>query len=388
MTFANFSVKQFLAEYWQRKPLLIKGALPGFADPLSPEELAGLACEPEVESRLVTTKGKHYQLQTSPFEESDFTSLPEQHWTLLVQAVDQFVPEVKALLESVAFIPSWRVDDVMISYATAGGGVGPHFDYYDVFLVQGMGKRIWKTGQLCSPGDEQITSSGLKLLAQFDTRAEYHLDPGDVLYVPPGVAHWGIAENDSLCYSLGFRAPSHSEMLLGFTDALADNLLPDQRFQDPQLRPDAIPGEITPAALHFVRQTIRKAMQNDALLARWFGTMQTEPRYPELLRPRPRATLKNASMLVPAPASRFAWTEQDNQLLLFVNGQCVTLPTQATLRRLLPLLCGHGVPFATNPFLRATSSRKLLEHLLKTGALLEVKPALRHIAPKGNQQEK
>lgn len=135
------SAQRFLRRHWQRKPLLLRQAFPGFRDPLSPEELAGLACEQEVESRLVFTEPATWRLRQGPFAETDFTSLPERDWTLLVQAVDHWVPEVKALLQSVPFLPSWRVDDVMVSYATPGGGVGPHFDYYDVFLVQGQGSR-------------------------------------------------------------------------------------------------------------------------------------------------------------------------------------------------------------------------------------------------------
>ena len=371
MNFANFSVNRFLAEYWQRKPLLIKCALPDFCDPLSPEELAGLACEAEVESRLVSTRRGQYQLRTSPFNESDFTRLPRHNWTLLVQAVDQFVPEVKALLRAVDFIPSWRVDDVMISYATKGGGVGPHFDYYDVFLVQGQGSRTWRIGQQCNAGDEQLTTSGLKLLPVFESSAEYNMAPGDVLYVPPGLAHWGIAETDSLCYSLGFRAPSVSDLLLGFTDTLVDNLAPDQRFRDSRLSASDVAGEITPTAMQSVRHLLNQALADDEALLKWFGGMQTEPRYPDLIVPRPKATIGHATQFSPAPASRFAWHEQEKTLLLFVNGQTMALKNQATMRQLLPLLCRHGEPFEARVFLRSKASRELLEQLLKTGALLK-----------------
>src|SRR3990167_5289063 len=149
--------EQFLKRYWQREPVLLQQALPGFRDPITPEELAGLALEDEIEARLVFTKGKDWTLKPGPFQEKDFTSLAERNWTLLVQSVDQWVPAVKQLLQSVPFIPSWRVDDVMISYATQGGGVGPHFDYYDVFLVQGQGSRQWRIGQHCSAADELRT---------------------------------------------------------------------------------------------------------------------------------------------------------------------------------------------------------------------------------------
>src|SRR5690606_1072476 len=187
------------------------------ADPLSPEELAGLACESFVESRLVSRSNDDWRMRNGPFRERDFLKLPERDWTLLVQAVDQWLPEVRKLLRHVDFLPSWRVDDVMISYATPGGGVGPHFDYYDVFLVQGLGSRVWKLGQWCTAADELRSESGLKLLRHFETRAEYTLHPGDVLYVPPGLAHWGTSIDNSLCYSLGFRAPSVAELLMDYS---------------------------------------------------------------------------------------------------------------------------------------------------------------------------
>src|SRR5688500_10960091 len=214
MNFGKLSIAQFLRDYWQKKPLLIRNGFPDFVDPISPEELAGLACEDDVEARLVFTRKNTWKLDTGPFSERHFTTLPSRNWTLLVQAVDQWVPEVKAMLEHVNFIPSWRVDDVMVSYATPNGGVGPHFDYYDVFLVQGQGSRLWKTGQRCTSLDISRTSSGLKLLADFHTEQEWLLETGDVLYVPPGVAHWGTSRDNSLCYSLGFRAPSVGEMVL------------------------------------------------------------------------------------------------------------------------------------------------------------------------------
>lgn len=372
LRFANFDSERFLREYWQRQPLLIKGALPNFADPLEPEELAGLACEDGVESRLVFTKGKQYRMRQSPFEESDFTALPDKNWTLLVQAVDHFVPEVKALLQCVDFIPSWRVDDVMISFATRGGGVGPHFDYYDVFLVQGLGQRTWRLGQRCNVGDTLLTSSGLKLLRDFHTTAEYTLEPGDVLYVPPGLAHWGIAENDSLCYSLGFRAPSVADMLLGFTDQLAANLPPDHRYTDPQpLAPNA-GGELTEAALAQVRKLLQEALADDAALVRWFGELQTNPRHADLITPpRRKRPLQENSKVRLHLASRLAWYEDkaSKTLLCFIDGESLVLKPSAQLKRLLAQLATPALPFAAGPFLKTESTRNLLERLLAEGRL-------------------
>ena len=371
MRFANFSVDQFLSEYWQRKPLLIKGALPNFEDPLTPEELAGLACEDGVESRIVFTRGANYRMQQSPFQESDFTSLPRKNWTLLVQAVDQYLPEVKALLQCVNFVPSWRVDDVMISYAAPGGGVGPHFDYYDVFLVQGRGHRTWRVGQECSSDDTLRTASGLKLLKEFHQTAEYTLEPGDVLYVPPGIAHWGVSQDASICYSLGFRAPAVADMLLGFTDFLAAALPPDLRYTDPQPLSGEEGGEISTAALQQVRRLLEASLQDDTALARWFGELQTTPRYPELISPPRRVKPINAENWVCLnSASRLAWheTQDSKQLLCFIDGESVELRSSAQLKKLLQALA-QSKPFAAAPFLRVAATRQLLERLLAEGQL-------------------
>lgn len=362
----------FLSEYWQRKPVLIRQGLPDFTDPLSPEELAGLACEAELESRLVFTKPKRYTLQTSPFTEDDFTSLPANNWTLLVQAVDQFIPEVKALLNSVGFLPSWRLDDVMVSYATKGGGVGPHFDYYDVFLIQGQGSRVWRTGQHCSSQDLLRTDSGLKLLSEFRTESEWTLHSGDILYVPPGIAHWGISEDNSLSYSIGFRAPSLADMLLGYSDELADQCTPDQRYQDPPLHPTPLSGEIDQAALASARTSLLSLLQNDTALMQWFGTAVTQPRNPAAIQPRKKLT--DSMLQAPSyslnPASRLAWHRQANTLYVFTDGGCEQFRYSAALAALLQKLAGPGGRIATASFTKSTSCRQLMKHLLLQGTLL------------------
>lgn len=331
--------ERFLRDYWQRKPVLLRQALPGFVDPVSPEELAGLACESHIEARLVFTQGKKWELKSGPFKTRDFSALPDRNWTLLVQAVDQYVPGVRRLLRTVPFVPNWRVDDVMISYAVRNGGVGPHFDYYDVFLVQGQGSRIWKTGQHCTAADELRTDSGLKLLKRFDTRQEWELHSGDVLYVPPGVAHWGVSRDDSLCYSIGFRAPSASDMLLGFSDEVAAGLSPDLRFADPQRTQPLRTGEITANDLAQARRMLRQALQDDDALVRWFGSQMTQPRNPELIEPdstRPTA----ASLLSLHPASRLAWQLEGRQVRVFVDGEHTVLPASSKLRNILQQLAG------------------------------------------------
>lgn len=366
------SAAGFLKRYWQREPLLLRQAFPQFRDPITPEELAGLACEQEVESRLVFTEPANWRLRNGPFIERDFTSLPERDWTLLVQAVDQWVPQVKQLMQSVPFLPSWRIDDIMISYATAGGGVGPHFDYYDVFLVQGQGSRVWRTGQRCTAQDELRTDSGLKLLSHFAVEAEYELHSGDVLYVPPGVAHWGTSNDDSLSYSIGFRAPSLAEMLIGFSDHVSDGLSADQRYADPPLQPAIAPGEISARALQQARGQLLALLDDDAALAEWFGSAMTQPRYPDSMTPRRKlsAAAQNAAQFRLHPASRIAWTQQQDTLLVFSDGASSQWPDSAALRRLCQQLAIPGAAIPAGLCSRNAACRALRDQLLLQGSLL------------------
>jgi 50S ribosomal protein L16 3-hydroxylase len=183
MHFTNVDIDTFLRETWQQKPLLIRNPWAAWANPLEPDELAGLACEAEVESRLVTGGEGLWAVEHGPFDEKRFGALGKSPWTLLVQAVDHHVPKVAALLAPFRFVPNWRIDDVMVSYATDGGGVGPHYDQYDVFLIQGAGQRRWRVGQNCDGGSALLPHEDLRLLAAFEATDEWVLEPGDILYV-------------------------------------------------------------------------------------------------------------------------------------------------------------------------------------------------------------
>ena len=181
MKLNNFDTETFLRDYWQQKPLLIRNAFADWINPLEPDELAGLACEPEVESRLIIGAQGSWAVEHGPLAEARFAVLGQEPSTLLVQAVDHHVPEVAALLAPFRFIPNWRIDDVMVSYATDGGGVGPHFDQYDVFLIQGHGQRRWRVGQLCDDTSALLPHDELRLLADFQATDEWLLEPGDSL---------------------------------------------------------------------------------------------------------------------------------------------------------------------------------------------------------------
>ena len=276
MALQNFDPQWFLDQVWQRKALLLKAALPDYECPLDGNDLAGLACEDGVDSRIILEKDGGWELRNGPFNEEDFSALPASNWTLLVQSVDHYLPELSELLAQFRFIPRWRTEDIMVSYACDGGNVGPHFDQYDVFLVQGSGRRRWKIGAHCSADTAISNHSGLRLLQDFTAEEEYLLEAGDVLYVPPGVAHWGVAEGDDcITLSVGFRAPSEAALVSDFGDDIASFLDESIRYQDPQLDAKAHPAEISADVRQHVKSLIMRHIDNDAHLARWFGEMMT-----------------------------------------------------------------------------------------------------------------
>ncbi|WP_347332598.1 cupin domain-containing protein [Marinimicrobium locisalis] len=319
----NTSVDTFLREYWQKKPLLIRNAFPDFESPIDGDELAGLALEEDVESRLVLEHGQTpWELRQGPFEEHTFSHLPNSHWTLLVQAVDQWVPEVQALLADFRFLPDWRLDDIMVSYATDQGSVGPHFDYYDVFLLQGSGKRRWRIGQQCDSQSPRVEGTALNILKDFYPEDDWVLNPGDMLYIPPGVAHWGTAEGDDcITYSIGFRAPSVADVLTELSQDIASGLTNDQRYRDPAQPLGATAGEIPPETLNTLRALIQEQL-TDTALADWFGRYMTLPKYPEL-EPEEgeEGDWQNFEQLERHPASRFAYTADADNAHLYVDGE-------------------------------------------------------------------
>lgn len=290
----NISPDQFLAEYWQKKPLLIKNAIPDFQGLLSPDELAGLACEDEVQSRLVEQINGNWQVTHGPFSAEDFSTLPEHanpdhRWTLLVQSVNHFLPEASALLQQFNFIPHARLDDLMVSYAPDGGGVGPHFDSYDVFLLQGMGKRLWRIS--AQTDLTLVENAPLRILKNFDTSQEWLLSAGDMLYLPPHLAHWGIAVNDSgedcMTYSIGFRAPKHRELATEFLGYLQDKLQQDENllpgiYQDADLTLQKHAAEISRNMIRKVSHTFNQIQWSDDMVADFLGRYLSEPK-PDVL---------------------------------------------------------------------------------------------------------
>lgn len=376
-----FDSKDFLAQYWQKKPVLLPKLIPGFADSLSPEELAGLACEELVESRLVTqAEPNKWQLHHGPFDESDFTQLPESNWTLLVQAVDQWVEDVADIKTLFNFLPSWRIDDIMISFAAAGGSVGPHYDYYDVFLLQGQGERNWKIGDRVNSDVELIPGEELSLLKNFETTSQFNLTAGDALYIPPRFAHWGTATSDSLCYSVGFRAPSMAEMIEGFSDFIIKDQDPAQRYEDNDAQADSRSAEIRPEFLDASYRQLTKQLAEKQKFAGWFGCYVSQPKYPELIQPLDdglspedfAALLQDGVQLTKNPSSRFAFMESAEMdcVFLFVDGAMVSFSLEHLSTIVVLCETSAAIPGTANNLLADSNIAELLRQLLNQGSLL------------------
>ena len=272
MRLAGFDPAAFLCDSWQQAPLLIRNPWKSWTNPLTPEELAGLSCETGSEARLIERKPKGWRVDHGPFKPGRFKKLGKHPWTLLVQGVDRVVPPVAALIEAFRFIPDWRIDDVMVSYASDGGGVGAHFDQYDVFLVQGLGERRWQIGTKCDGSTPLLPNDDLRLLARFEATDEWVLRPGDMLYVPPGFAHHGVAVGDDcMTYSVGFRAPSRAELIAHWCDDVLSRLTDDDRYTDPGLAVQDDPTVIADAALDRMHAMVLDKLGDRDAFARWFG---------------------------------------------------------------------------------------------------------------------
>ncbi len=266
----------FLQRYWQKRPVIIKRAFKNFVDPLSPDELAGLAMETEVDSRLVSHDDGRWQVSHGPFE--SFDHLGETNWSLLVQAVDHWHEPSAALMRPFRQLPDWRIDDLMISFAVPGGGVGPHFDQYDVFIIQGQGRRHWRVG------DKQILKQhcphpDLLQVEPFDAIIDEEMEPGDMLYIPPGFPHEGYSLENALNYSVGFRAPSGRELVSGFADYVLAQELGGARYSDPaiSLRPD--PAVVLPEEIDALRTMMMDLVQQPDRFNHWFGEFVSQSRH-------------------------------------------------------------------------------------------------------------
>ena len=335
----ELTVGEFLADYWQQKPVCIRKGIAFQEALITVDELAGLALEPEVESRLIENRGdlKDWQVIHGPLTEDDFNKERDFPWTLLVQGVDCFVPEVHDFLAKFRFLPSWRVDDLMISYATKGAGVGAHYDRYDVFLIQGEGQRQWQIGQTCNENSALMAHDHLSLLADFELSEEFILNPGDMLYIPPLLAHKGVAMSDvCVTYSVGFRSPSHGDVLTTFADERSMDISADLRIKDHGFAANS--GEISAADVEGLMQLMRDQITPENV-AQWFGKHSTEAKHPGLDMAEEAMDLAELDSIINdaygvlrvSEGVRLAYTWQgDGGLTLFVQGDALPCPPDAT----------------------------------------------------------
>ena len=270
----------FLRKHWHKEPLLVEAALPGLPALLTRAELFALAARDDVQSRLVQRTGRRYTQHDGPFKRAQLERLPARNWTLLVQGVNLQDDDADALLRRFAFIPYARLDDLMVSYAVPGGGVGPHYDSYDVFLLQASGRRRWRHGR--QRDLRLVEDAPLRILARFTPEHEATLAPGDMLYLPPDHAHDGVALDECMTYSIGFRAPAHQELAEAFLDHLRDTLAVAGRYADPDLRPTKAPARIERTMQRHVARALAAIRWNDDDIARFLGRYLTEPK-PEVV---------------------------------------------------------------------------------------------------------
>lgn len=329
----------FLRDYWHKRPLLIRNAFPDFETPVQPEDLAGLACEEGVLARIVQydRASDAWSLRSGPFAEEVFPAMPHHDWTVLVQDVDKWDPDARALLQHFRFLPRWRMDDIMISFAATGGSVGAHVDHYDVFLLQAQGQRNWQIDAGPNPPLDFRADVELKLLREFNPTHDWVLNPGDMLYLPPLVPHHGVAVNPCLTISVGMRAPSSAELISDYLDTLVHDADEAIRYHDENLAVPKDPNEIDDAAMARVVEALNALRMNDPdRLGDWFGRFITTYRASGDVSPAPDQRsrievewdLQQGARLFRHPFSRLAWRRAGKQATLFCSGIDYRLPVK------------------------------------------------------------
>lgn len=370
-------LNQFLTKYWQKKPLLIKGGFKNFNNPLSPEEMAGLSLEEEIESRIVVQKGENnYQLLNGPFSEQTYQDLPEKNWTLLIQGMDKLIPEVADLLTGFDFIPKWRIDDIMVSYATEGGNVGPHYDHYDVFLLQAQGKRQWQLSSQDCNLDNYIQGVDLRLMEKFIVEDDYICEAGDILYLPPLWGHHGISlTDDCMTFSIGYRNYKGLELWDSFGDYLAESDNFKDLYKDPNWN-NSQPGQISDASWQQAQTLLKGVLDNDDLFKQWFGRFATqldEGSAEQLPEPLADDEIDELSLLINSltecesiqidPVCRFAYYEENENVTLYINSAKWNLFDAET--SFIKLLCNQKNISGKQlqPYLKQAGNQALLNDL-------------------------
>lgn len=331
----DISTEQFLAEYWQKKPLVIRGAFPNFEMPFTAEELAGLTCDTDAPSRMIIEHGlapdnKPWQVKLSPFEDKDFTTLPDTHCTFLVNDLERYIPELGNLIEPFRFIPDWRIDDLMVSYAEDQGSVGPHTDDYDVFLIQGEGKRRWKVITRDDYSKELIPDLPIALLKEFDEDEDWLLEAGDMLYLPPHMPHHGIAEGACFTFSIGFQAPRTVDLVQNWLETFSNKPELTKRFTDVGRSLQSNSGEISHADLEILSKQVLTAIQSqekglNVFLGKHLTETRGETPPTENNNEQPFPEFKEETDYERESWLRLAYIEEKNALHFFADGHHLQL---------------------------------------------------------------
>jgi 50S ribosomal protein L16 3-hydroxylase len=330
----GLSASTFLSRYWQKKPLLVRNAISDFKGVVQAPELFALATHGEIEARLVQRRGAAWRMYRGPFSRAELARLPARNWTLLVQGVNLALPAADALLRRFAFLPYARLDDLMVSYAVTGGGVGPHFDSYDVFLLQGPGRRRWRISR--QRDKTLVPGAPLKILRDFRPQEEWLLEPGDMLYLPPGWAHEGVALEPCFTYSIGFRAPSHEEIAREFLAFLQERVRSGGLYADRGARTARHAAEIPAAMVRRAVSVARRIRWRERDVARFLGEYLSSPK-PHVVFARPRRP-ESPGRFAARCRSRGLRLDLRSQMLFrgndfYVNGEFAEAP--ARLRRWL-----------------------------------------------------
>ncbi len=329
----HLNIDLFLRDYWQKKPLLIRQAFPNFINPIEADELAGLACEEEIPSRIIQQHSPtDWRCRMGPFNEDDFAQLPASDWSLLITDVEKHLPEFQAYLQPFRFIPDWRIDDLMISYAPEGGSVGPHSDQYDVFLLQTSGRRRWSIHSRLLSESDFLPDLELKILKEFEAEESWITEPGDLLYLPPGVAHHGVALEPCMTWSVGFRAPTRRDLLSAYLDDLVPTLS-ESRYSDPDLIQQTHPSEITPSTRQKLRDTLHQQLtQDDTQLDHFLGRYLSEAgrefalEVPHELTPNAiKKALQQGESLQKVAGIRALYMQFEQQTQLFIGGESLQI---------------------------------------------------------------
>ena len=344
LNFTEFTQEEFLRDYWQKKPVLIKQGFLHFEDPISADELAGIACEEQVQSRLIQKKGGKWNAEFGPFESYDH--LGEEDWSLVIQALDNWSEDAAKLIEPFRFIPHWRLDDLMASFATPNGSVGPHIDLYDTFICQGSGNRRWKVG---NKGDHKQFAAHTALLhvESFEPIINEELKAGDILYIPPGYPHEGNSLNNSMSFSIGFRTNSSVSLLSAFADHLIDSEQGNALIEDPERKTTKNSGAINNEDYLLIKNQVLSLIENDEMFRDFTGSYLTQAKHDMDLVPNEEPfldeditdILSQTDLMRLGGLRAFYFTETINSGICYINGEKTQFDSE--LVEVVKLMCDN-----------------------------------------------